>query len=373
MDNFFKTWLRRPVQRDLRGIYFVDNPDNPSDNGLFVKPTDSEEAYEIPKSTNGTNYLIVYGTGTPEENAQEFINAYNLAKTMPRYLGKLDRTDGDAKTIYKGQTFDDGDYTGDYVVATSTIINDSESGNLITETVSEAYAKSIRTTLLVAPGYYNFTGEFVHAYNGINIKSLSGDSDVYVSAIEPNGNYVFAIEADFTEISGLITNHVTYFFGAAAIRVAPNLIFDLVVKKCISGKYSFWDKNADRNAIYYGTFIDCEGDDFSFVGGNGGQTLSGKFVRCKSGHASFGSYAIIANATFENCKGAGLCFGSTDGEYSSKVQNTTVFKNCWALNQSFGFGATINQGKYYYCINEGADSGVLNGSTSLYCSKNGVI
>ena len=324
---------------------------------------------------NGTNYLIVYGTGTPEENAQEFINAYNLAKTMPRYLNNsdIDMTSNDAVTIYKGQAFlDTYANNNEYVVATNTVINGP--GNTITyKIVSEAYAKSIRTNILVAPGYYNFTGEFVHACAGINIKSLSGDSDVYVSAITPNSTYVFGIETDFTEISGLVTNHITYPNGRAAIRVAPNLQSDLVVKKCISGKYSFWDNNTAINATYYGTFIDCEGDEFSFVGGNGGQTLSGKFVRCKGGHVSFGSYAILANATFENCEGALLCFGSTDGEHSSTVQNTTVFKNCWALNQSFGFNATLNQGKYYYCINTGGNSGVLNGSTSLYCSKNGVI
>ena len=373
MDNFFKTWLRRPVQRDLRGIYFVDNPDNPSENGLFVKPTDFEEAYEIPKSTNGTNYLIVYGTGTPEENAQEFINAYNLAKTMPRYIGSIDRTTPDLVTVYKGQAFDDSDYAqNSFKIATKTVIN-GPSNTIEGTAVDKKYAQSLRTTILVAPGYYNFTGEFVHAYNGINIKSLSGDSDVYISAINPNGNYVFGIEADFNEISGLVTNHVTYPFGAAAIRVAPSLQNDLIVKKCISGSYSFWDNNRINNNTYYGTFIDCEGGVFSFVGGNGRQTLSGKFVRCKGGPVSFGSYAIIANATFENCEGAQFCFGYTDGEAPSTVQNTAIFKNCWALDQSFGFGASTNQGKYYYCINEGANSGVLNGIKSLYCSKNGVI
>lgn len=372
MDNFFKTWLRRPVQRDLRGIYFVDNPDNPSDNGLFVKPTDSEEAYEVSKSTNGTNYLIVYGTGTPEENAQEFINAYNLAKTMPRYIAEgIDTSVDDLITVYKGQSFYDNGYIGAYCIAKNTVIN-ALPDQLTYNIVSEAYAKSIRTTILVAPGYYNFTGEFVHAYSGINIKSLSGNSDVYISAIDANGNYVFGIETDSTEISGLVTNHVTYPFGVAAIRIAPNLRFDLVVKKCISGSYSFWDNNIGINGVYYGTFIDCEGGGFSFVSGNGGQTLSGKFVRCKGGHYSFGFNAILANATFEDCEGNDYCFGSTDGEYTSTVQNTTVFKNCWALDQSFGFGASFNYGKYYYCINKGANSGLLNGDIFLYCSNNGV-
>lgn len=322
---------------------------------------------------NGSNYLVVYGTGTPEENAQEFINAYNLAKTMPRYLAGIDRASDDTVTVYKGQTFDDGSYAlNSFKIATNTVIN-GPANTVEGIEVSKKYAQSLRTTILIAPGYYNFTGEFVHYCPGINIKSLSGNSDVYVSAIDANMNYVFAIETDFTEISGLVTNHTTHpSYGVAAIRIVPNLIFDLVVKKCISGSYSFWDNNIVINGIYYGTFIDCEGGDFSFVGGNGNQTLSGKFIRCKGGNVSFGSYAILANATFENCEGANLCFGSTDGEYSSTVQNTTIFKNCLALDQSFGFGATTNQGNYYYCINTGSNSGVLNGSKSIYCSKNGV-
>lgn len=332
-------------------------------NGMWVP---------ITNSNNGTNYLVVYGTGTPEENAQEFINAYNLAKTMPRYLAGIDRASDDTVTVYKGQTFDDGSYAlNSFKIATNTVIN-GPANTVEGIEVSKKYAQSLRTTILIAPGYYNFTGEFVHYCPGINIKSLSGNSDVYISAIEPNGNYVFGIETNFTEISGLVTNHVTYQDGVAAIRVAPNLIFDLVVKKCISGSYSFWDNNIAINSVYYGTFIDCEGGGFSFVCGNGPQTLSGKFIRCKADNFSFGFNAIIANATFEDCEGNDYCFGSTDGEYTSTVQNTTVFKNCWAFDDSFGFNASFNYGKYYYCINKGDNSGLFNtNANNLYCSKNG--
>ena len=324
---------------------------------------------------NGSNYLIVYGTGTPEENAQEFINAYNLAKTMPRFRADLgiDRSTDEIVTIYKGQSFtDDWSVPGQHSIVNRDYINVPSNTIQDVTIIPQEQATRLRTTILIAPGYYNFATEFVHYCPGINIKSLSGDSDVYVSAIEPNGTYVFGIETDFTEISGLVTNHVRYQNGVGAIRVAPNLIFDLVVKKCISGEYSFWDKNAATNTTYYGTFIDCEGDAYSFVGGTGSHTFSGKCIRCKSGPVSFGAYAILANATFEDCEGSDLCFGSTDGEGPATVQNTTVFKNCRAEDYSFGFRATINQGKYYYCINTGANSGVLNGSKSLYCSKNGV-
>jgi hypothetical protein len=347
----------------------------------FADAFTGEEAYDvaisgsltvngktISEGLNGTNYVMVYGTGTPEENAAELQAAYNEAKKMPRFIGFTSPTS--STYMYAGQTF--GVYIEGspkyYKILVDGLYAPYQMSSDVRVIVEESEAKSTRTTVIVAPGYYNFTGEFVHYCPGINIKSLSGDSDVYIFTINPNGTYVFGIETDFTEISGLVTTHATFsFYGTPAIRVAPNLQSDLVVKKCISGAYSFWDKNADRNAIYYGTFIDCEGGAYSFVGGTGSQTFSGKCIRCKSGSVSFGAYAILANATFEDCEGQTFCFGSTDGEGHATVQNTAIFKNCWAINYSFGFGATTNQGKYYYCINTGANSGVLDGSTSAYC------
>ena len=39
---------------------------------------------------SGTNYVMVYGVGTPTENAAELQAAYNAAKNMPRYLGAFE-------------------------------------------------------------------------------------------------------------------------------------------------------------------------------------------------------------------------------------------------------------------------------------------
>lgn len=317
---------------------------------------------------NGSNYVMVYGTGTPDENGAEFLAAYNLAKTMPRYIGSIDTTTDDIVTVYKGQVWDDTDNTGDFKIATNTIINGP--ANTITgTTVSQKYAQSLRTTMLIAPGYYNFATEFVHNQSGIDIKSLSGDSDVFISSTTKNGNYSFGVATGYTKVSGINTVDA---LTKSSIRLAPNLQFGVVLEKCISDIYSYWDGDVAHNYTYYGTLIDCIGDNYSFVSGNGGQTLSGKFVRCKADNFSFGYNAIIANATFENCTGKEYCFGSTDGEYSSSIGPESKFKNCTASDLSFGCNTSENYGKYVFCINEGDDTGLFNTNASnLYCSKNG--
>ena len=51
---------------------------------------------------------MVYGTGTPTDNAAELQAAYNEAKTMPRYLGDIPISFA-STTFYKGQTFYNSD------------------------------------------------------------------------------------------------------------------------------------------------------------------------------------------------------------------------------------------------------------------------
>lgn len=320
---------------------------------------------------NGSNYIMVYGTGTPEENGAEFIAAYNLAKTMPRYLhaANVDRTVDDTITIYKGQTFDDENMTNSYAIATNTIIN-GPSNTVTADLISETVAKSVRTTIVVAPGHYKFASEFVHDASGIDIVSLTGNRDVLISATSIQ--YSFGINAHYSMVKGINTS----FIGNKSIRVYPNLS-NLEVINCVGGNNSFCDNSAQGKSVT-GNFIDCEGGDGSFINGSGTTSvLSGKFIRCIGGDYSFASSGKIINAYFEDCKGGNYSFGSNDGEYASEIHNTTVFKNCWAVDNSFGFNSSssssFNYGKYYYCINTGANSGLLNGDIFLYCSVNGVI
>jgi len=139
---------------------------------------------------NGNNYVMVYGTGTPTENAVELQAVYEVAKTMPRYLG-VSGTLNDT-TIYKGQTFY---YQGPniYVIATKTGMGVSASESIeITGVNAEAEAKSVRTTVIVAPGDYG--NPTLSLVSGINIVSLTGKNDVLINGV---GNYGLVKEVRF--------------------------------------------------------------------------------------------------------------------------------------------------------------------------------
>lgn len=311
---------------------------------------------------NGNNYVMVYGTGTPEENGAEFIAAYNLAKTMPRYLhaANVDRSSDDPITVYKGQTFDDSNYSQNYAVATNTVINGP--GNTLTaDYISETVAKSVRTTIVVAPGHYKFASEFVHDASGIDIVSLTGNRDVLISATSIK--YSFGINAHYTMVKGINTS----FIGNKSIRVYPNLS-NMEVVNCIGGNNSFCDNDAQGRSVT-GTFIDCEGGDGSFINGSGiTSVLSGKFIRCIGGNYSFASSGKIINAYFEDCKGGAYSFGSNDGEYVSQVGPNVLFRRCVAEENSFQFSATVLGSRFEYCMCSGLSG--MNQSLYLFCIDN---
>jgi len=126
---------------------------------------------------NGVNYLMVYGVGNPTENASELQAAYDEAKTMPRYLGSLI----EGNSIYKDQTFE---LAGQYYVydATTAIIPEDFADILADSTVisTEAEAKSVRATIIVAPGNYTGASAFIHTESGIVITTLTGNADVII-------------------------------------------------------------------------------------------------------------------------------------------------------------------------------------------------
>ena len=315
---------------------------------------------------NGNNYVMVYGTGTPEENGAEFIAAYNLAKTMPRYLhaanvDRSGRSNDDPITVYKGQTFDDSNYSQDYAVATNTVINGP--GNTLTaDYISETVAKSVRTTIVVAPGHYKFASEFVHDASGIDIVSLTGNRDVLISATSIK--YSFGINAHYTMVKGINTS----FIGNKSIRVRPNLS-NLEVVNCIGGNVSFCDAEVGDNSVT-GTFIDCEGGNGSFINGSGTTSvLSGKFIRCKGGDYSFASSGKIINAYFEDCTGGTYSFGSNDGEYISEVGPNVLFRRCVAGGSSFQFNAAQYGSIFEYCTCSGYSA--MSSTTYFFCVENG--
>lgn len=243
---------------------------------------------------NGSNYVMVYGTGTPEENAAELQAAYNEAKNMPRYIGSIRLGDA-SKTYYKGQTYYQVEYT-QYRRMLSTVTsfgNGDVVNNKYSKVISESEAKATRTTVIVAPGQYTSGSVISFDKRSINISSLTGNRDV---RIQTGCN----VSAGYVTISGIDTATSTF-------TVADNLQ-SLVLINCGGGNYSF---GANGNTV--GTFIDCIGGAPSFGGGG---TFTGSCIRCTGQPGSFGS--LSSGSILRDC----TLFNGSYSDYSAgKVIN----------------------------------------------------
>ena len=152
---------------------------------------------------------------------------------------------------------------------------------------------------------------------------------------------------------------------------------DGTYEDCSAGNDSFGGVGA--------SYINCTGGNGSF----GSEEASGTFVNCVGGDNSFASGGIIyGNATFTNCTGGansfaggvgsgsdarGVFIGCTGGILSFGGYGTAsgIFKNCVALNGSFGTQAT---GSFTDCqsgSHSWAGEGGICSGTFLRCTGGG--
>ena len=312
----------------------------------------------IPQTTglNGTSFVLVKGEGTAAENGVELQAAYDAAQLATPYGNPLSSTN--------------------------------------------------RFTILVAPGNYYSTsiyGQFVINTNYVDIVSLSGLLDVYLSGTSVGATNVY--------LKGLSTRKATDIGGTTtAFNLAAygvNQTFDT----CGGGANSFGnygtasgtftncvggDESFGYQGIASGTFKNCEGGNNSFgssgtasgtftncVGGDysfGAQgTASGTFINCVGGSNAFGGFGVAsgiftncvggfvsfgyngpASGTFTDCKGGYLAFGG-GGTASG------IFTNCVGDDLAFGGMGTLN-GKLYYCrLTSGTFQTVSGGGITRYC------
>ena len=283
---------------------------------------------------NGTNYLMVYGTGTPAENGAELLAAYEEAKEMPRYLGDVssDNLDFEAKA---GQTCTYGsvNHIRFRTDAIGKIENMSEGTEF--ETITEEDAKSTRTTVIVAPGEYDFGATaFRVNSSGVNIVSLTGNSDVIMSSTEGtpyhgNNPYGIKVIANNILIKGIDCKTNTFY-------IAGNLD-NLICEYCKGGNNSFCSFN---------------------------NTASGTFNHCIGGLASFGGVSV-ASGIFNYCIGGSASFGGS-GTASG------IFNYC--IGGQYSFGGDINaSGTFNHCIGDqysfGGDMGVISTAARLYYTR----
>jgi hypothetical protein len=253
-----------------------------------VTPTGSSDAKMIATKEyvdslvlNGTNYLIVYGTGTPTENAAELQAAYEAAKNMPRYLGHF--SDSETITFKAGQTASFGDDVQNimFVVDGSMIMYETTGDEYVI--ITEAEAKSVRTTLIVAPGTYGFNSSFSVDASGINIVSLTGNRDITIT-------HDVYLSKEYVHLKGIdtLTNRLQVVSGLS----------NYIIENCISGDDGFSAGNT-----LAGTYINCDGGLNNFAGDGG--SLEGILIHCR-----------LKSGTFPIPTGEGKIYNCIDGNGS---------------------------------------------------------
>lgn len=246
---------------------------------------------------SGSNYIFVEAKGTPIQNGGYLTSSYNLAK-----LTNLTGSD--------------------------------------------------RFSVLLGPGYYEFTNDFIIDTEYIDVVSLTGDRDVYIT-----GSSTIVIGADRVYVRGIDVDTKNFTITSSF----PSAI----IKNCKGGDESFGGSPTPQQGFPFpgytmaSTFIDCEGGGRSFAGYG---SAYGTFINCIGGDESFGDYC---NGTFKNCVGGVNSF-ATLGD----IEGGT-FENCTAGDASFASIGTIKQGSELIECVGGANSftTIGNGSQKGYLQE----
>lgn len=268
----------------------------------------------------GTQYLYVAGKGTPQENGEELKAAYTTAQTMS-----------------------------------------PDSNNRITIIVGPGkYFNATPVVFPAADGQFEFTTDY------IDVVSLTGEPDVFLSGISVGGKCY---------IKGMNTSEALSLGGTQA---AFNLVNSNPLQKienCIGGNNSFgWGANVD------GTFINCIGGSGSFASATGSMppigvtdlgagNVNGIFINCEAASNSFGNYVFFngvtnLTGTFTNCKAGSSSFGNDLYNIGGAILSGT-FTNCTAGPGSFVGAQTGSlSGSFINCKAGAVSFGGGFGSTS---------
>jgi hypothetical protein len=240
---------------------------------------------------SGSNYIFVEANGTPIQNANYLTASYNLAKsTNP---------------------------TG-----------------------------SDRFSVLLGPGYYEFTNDFIIDTEYIDVVSLTGDRDVYIT-----GSSTIVISADNVYVRGIDVDTKNFTITSSF----PNTI----IKNCKGGDESFGGDSTLLNAFTMaGTFIDCEGGNYSFAG-NG--FAYGTFINCIGGDNSFGNEC---DGIFTDCVGGDFSFANQGSITGGTFENCTAGDNSFATVGTIDLGAELKRcvgGQNSFCIASGGVQTSIDG------------
>jgi hypothetical protein len=337
----------------------------------------------------GTYYEFVMANGTDVENAQELQDAYDKAKlksivtyspiSMPIPWSGFNVNSGQLNVsagmmsylpiLVVGQQYNiilnnvqynaTVNSSSQWYLGLTNITAPDGSYN----TLSILVPTIKKSSVVISPGFYNFSSNFVIDEEYIDLVSLDGNRSIIF-----NGTGTVNVTANNVFIKGFDVVDKNF-------TIATNLN-TLVVENCKGGDYSFGGESVKNIS---GTFTDCKGGNYSF--GHSG-TASGIFTNCKGGDYSFGRGGI-ASGIFDNCTGNDSCFGQfgiasgTFNNCKSGIQGfggygtaSGVFSNCIGDYYAFGGINTVGilSGRLFYCrLNNGTFQTVSGEGRTYYC------
>jgi hypothetical protein len=232
-------------------------------------------------------------------------------------------------------------------------------------------------SLIIGSGNYEITEGWI-IDTPMNVVSLTGDADVFVSLIDDIGQYNYTIEVKYdSNLSTIINQNENFDWRIKGLNTINtesgyfeiNTDANFTIENCIAGDYSFKNDLDNNLSILNATFMNCRGG----VGCFYAYVMQGKFIDCYGSDESFGHYAFEDSSEYINCEGADLCFGrgvefltasyeNCKGSqrcfgYDVRTETIAIFKNC-EVNSNEGFcynnsqGSVIIESTFINCVGE---------------------
>ena len=265
-------------------------------------------AGEIINRLNVGHVVNVKLTDSATVNGQNFVDAYNYAKTLTPNGAALSSTNRVAVILQPGN----------YTLSAQLSIN--------TQYVDIIGLGSIKLRRGAIPAV-------IIGGNNLNVTA----NDVRIKGISV-GTQAFFIGSNLPLI--IIEDCAGGNNSFSALTVSGTFI------NCTGGLNSFAGISFVAMTAS-GTFINCLGGSGSFGSSNSGSVASGFFVNCAlSIGGGFGSSGT-ASGTFIDCEGGDYSFGSS---FSLSTTASGTFINCLSGLNSFGGGSNgVVSGKFYIC------------------------
>jgi hypothetical protein len=272
-----------------------------------------------------------------------------------------------------------------YIVVYGNLLNTSSNGTELVDKL--AFAKTVtpngqllsdtnRMTVLVAPGKYTFFDSLEMDTPYIDLVSLTGDADVFLTC--SNSNTAIIVDSSDVKIKGFnlgsqnikinssySNNYFENIIGGDYNFSHPSINGDVAgnFKNCVGGRYSFGD--ADNGQILAASTLEnCAAEDWSF-----GYTLSSCYLKnCTAGFSSFG-YHDLLGCNLTDCKSnSGDSFGTNNSIHSSTLTNCSA--TSYSFGRTNGTSQLINS-NFINCIaEEGSFSNYIEGCTFRNCKAN---